>query len=60
MIYQALTEDQIETRVEKAIDRLDRQLMTNKISQEEYDREVFTVDKWASQQYEYAKQMGVA
>lgn len=60
MIYQALTEDQIETRVEKAIDGLDRQLMTNKISQEEYDRDIVAIDKWASQQYEYSKQMGIA
>lgn len=57
--YQALTEQQIEHRVEVAIDRLDRHLLTNQISQEQYDRDIVAIDKWASQQYEYSKQEGI-
>lgn len=57
--YQALTEQQIEHRVQVAIDRLDRHLLTNQISQEQYDRDIVAIDKWASQQYEYSKQEGV-
>lgn len=58
-MYQALTESQIEQRVEWAVDRLDRHLLTNQITQEQYDRDIVAIDKWASQQYEYAKEMGV-
>lgn len=50
-----LTESQIEMRVEWAIDRLDRHLLTNQITQEQYDRDIVAIDKWASQQYEHAK-----
>ena len=50
-----LTESQIEMRVEWAIDRLDRHLLTNQITQEQYDRDIVAIDKWASQQYEYIK-----
>ena len=57
--FQALTEDQIEHRVQVAVDRLDRHFLTNQISQEQYDRDMVAIDKWASQQYEYSKQMGV-
>jgi hypothetical protein len=50
-----LTESQIEMRVEWAIDRLDRHLLTNQITQEQYDRDIVSIDKWASQQYEHIK-----
>jgi hypothetical protein len=50
-----LTESQIEMRVEWAIDRLDRHLLTNQITQEQYDRDIVAIDKWASQQYEHIK-----
>lgn len=55
MDYETLTEDQIETRVERAIDRLDRHLLSNQITQEQYDRDIVSIDKWASQQYEHLK-----
>ena len=48
-----MTESQIETIVEKAIDKLDAQLMQGQIQQTEYDHEVMILDKWASQQYEH-------
>lgn len=53
-----LSESEIEIRVERKIDKLDRQLMAHKITQEEYDHEIVIVDKWASQQYEHSKLMG--
>ena len=55
MNYETLTEEQIETRVERAIDRLDRHLLSNQITQEQYDRDIVSIDKWASQQYEHLK-----
>jgi len=55
MHYEILTETQIEKRVESAIDRLDLLLMHNQLIQEEYDREIVSIDKWASQQYDHLK-----
>lgn len=57
--FQALTENQIEHRVEVAIDRLDRHLMSNQITQEQYDKDIVAIDKWASQQYEHSKSVGL-
>lgn len=57
MELQLLTEAQIEHRVECAIDRLDRHLLSNQITQEQYDRDIVSIDKWASQQYEHFKGM---
>lgn len=53
MQYQTLSESQIEYRVEKAIDRLDHDLLLNKITQKQYDRDIVCVDKWAQQQYDH-------
>jgi hypothetical protein len=50
--YEMLTEEQIEYRVERAIDRLDRHLLSNQITQEQYDRDIVAIDKWAAQQYQ--------
>lgn len=52
---QPMTEDQIERIVERETDRLDARFMTGKIDQEEYDREIVILDKWASQQFEHYK-----
>jgi hypothetical protein len=59
MDNQALTEQQIERRVESAIDRLDRHLLSNQITQEQYDRDIVSIDKWAEQQYQHSKLMGL-
>ena len=48
-----LTETQIEKRVENAVDRLDRHLMSNQITQEQYDRDIVAIDRWAQQQYDH-------
>ncbi len=48
-----MTEDQIERKVERAMDRLDARFMSGRLSQAEYDREVVILDKWASQQARY-------
>ncbi len=47
-----LTTEQIERRAERAMDRLDRGLMTGIMTQAEYDREVSILDKWAQAQYD--------
>ena len=59
MENQALTEQQIERKVELAIDRLDRHLLSNQITQEQYDRDIGSIDKWAEQQYQHSKLMGL-
>lgn len=59
MIEQALTEEQIERMVERQIDRLDRHLLSNQITQEQYDRDIVALDKWSSQQYQYSKSIGM-
>ena len=51
MDYEILTEAEIELRVERQMDKLDRKFMRGKITQSEYEREVFILDKWAAQQY---------
>ena len=48
--FTSLSEQQVEAIVEKQMDRLDKQFMSGKLSQQEYDREVAALDKWASQQ----------
>jgi hypothetical protein len=53
-----LTESQIEYKVEKAIDRLDRHFMSNQITQAQYDRDMVSIDKWAEQQYQHSKYDG--
>ena len=52
-----LTERQIERIVEREMDKLDRQFMNGKLSREQYEYEVFILDKWASQQYEHQKEV---
>jgi len=52
---QTLTETQIESIVERQIDKLDAKLMSGKLTQSEYDYEVMILDKWSSQQYEHSK-----
>lgn len=49
-----MTEDQIEQQVERLMNRLDRHLMSNLFTQDEYDREVYLLDIWAQKQYKKA------
>ena len=45
-----MTEDQIERIAERTIDRLDRQFLSGKLTQKQYDEGIAEVDKWANQQ----------
>lgn len=45
-----MTEYEVELKVEREMDRLDRQLMQGKLTQDQYDREVYKLDKWAEKQ----------
>ena len=56
MDYEILTEAEIELRVERQMDKIDRKLMRGEITQSEYEREVFILDKWAAQQYKAQEQ----
>jgi hypothetical protein len=46
----ALNETQIERKVQSVIDRLDRHFLGNQISQEQYDRDMESLDRWAFQE----------
>ena len=45
-----MTEDQIERRVEKMTDSLDRQFMAGAISQKDYDSAMRELAQWADRQ----------
>ncbi len=47
-----LTESQIEIRVERATDKLDKRFMNGEMTQQEYDHEIMILDKWSQQQYD--------
>ena len=47
-----LTEDQIEARVEKMIDHLDRVFMSGGMTQKNYDLAMLNLHYWAERQYE--------
>lgn len=51
MTAPVLTEEQIETRIERTIDGLDRRLMAGRLSQAEYDREMAAINAWGEEQY---------
>lgn len=42
-----MTEEQIELAVERAMDALDRRLMSSALTQAEYDAEVRKLSRWA-------------
>lgn len=46
-----MTHDEIERRVEKMTDALDRQLMNNVLPQKEYDIAIRELTEWAEKQY---------
>ena len=46
-----MTADEIERRVEKMTDALDRQLMSGVLPQKEYDIAVKELAQWAERQY---------
>lgn len=46
-----LTENQIENAVSRVIDKLDNLLLTNRITQEDYELEIRVINNWAIQQY---------
>jgi hypothetical protein len=46
----AMTEDQIERRVEKMTDSLDRQFLAGHISQKDYDHAMRELGQWAERQ----------
>ena len=50
-----MTESQIEMQVESKMNSLDRQLMSGSISEDQYDREVRKLDKWAEREYRKAR-----
>ena len=46
-----MTEEQIERRAEREMDRLDAALMAGRLTQDEYDYEVRALDQWAEEEY---------
>jgi hypothetical protein len=51
----AMSEDQIERRVERFIDVLDRALLRGDIDQQAYDELICEVDDWAYKAYQQQK-----
>jgi uncharacterized membrane protein len=51
-----MTVEEIERTAERAMDRLDRQLMRGELTQEQYHREIGIVDSWTIEQYKWAVQ----
>ena len=49
-----MTEEQIERIAERKMDNLDKALISGRMQQAEYDREVSTLDKWVCTQYRAA------
>ena len=49
--YTIQTEEQIERKVEVAMNRLDDALMSGRIDQAAYDHRVAKLDRWADQEY---------
>lgn len=49
-----MSEYEIELKIEKAMDRLDRMLMDGRISQDQYDHEVWLLDQWANRKLKAA------
>ena len=47
-----LTEEQIETQVEKMYDKVDKQYRDGLISDEEYLVKTYKIDRWAEVQYQ--------
>jgi hypothetical protein len=45
-------EAKLEYMIEKMIDDLDRRLLNDELTEEEYDRKIARVDSWASRKYE--------
>lgn len=46
-----MTEDHIERIVERTMNQLDKLLLTNEMTQDEYDQEVRELDQWAREMY---------
>ena len=51
----AINEDKIERAVERKMDILDDRLMNGQLTQQQYDREVRELDRWARKQYKNAE-----
>ena len=45
-----MTEQQLEARIERMIDRLDKDLMSGLITQEQYDSQFLAIQAWAKEQ----------
>jgi len=46
-----MTEDQIERKVEREMDRIDAQLMSGAIDHDQYEEQVNDLDRWAAMEY---------
>jgi len=49
-----MTEQQLEARIERLIDRLDKDFMFGLITQEQYDEQFLAIQAWATEQEQKA------
>jgi hypothetical protein len=50
-----MTENEIEIKAERMMDRLDKSFMAGKISEEEYKKSVKDIDKWVRSQLRFCE-----
>lgn len=53
-----MTTDHIDRIAERSMDLLDKQLLTNQLTQAEYDEEVRELEKWARDMYRASRNEG--
>lgn len=46
-----MTEEEIERKVEKTIDKLDKRYLSGEITREQYESEMVLISRWAEEQY---------
>jgi hypothetical protein len=49
-----MIEQQLEARIERMIDRLDKDFMSGLITEEEYDEQFVAIQSWAAEQEQQA------
>jgi uncharacterized membrane protein len=48
----SLTEEQIESRVERMTDNIDRRFMSGQLTQDNYNKEMAELQRWADRQFD--------
>lgn len=52
-----MTEEQIEARVERLFNAIDRALMEGRLTQDQYDHEAQVITAWADREYQTVRRL---